>query len=324
MLSWLKSRLVQSPAIGLHVSDEDVKFCRLGWDYGRRPALALGRMPLPDGAVINGEIRQPAVLALSVRSWLNSPAGRNFGVQRCRVALPEEQSLMRSITLPDLAPHEVGRAVHWEVEGLMPLKAEEISYRYELLPLAAAAPRHAIVTAFPKNIIGGYRRALALAGLRPVGFELESQALARAVIPRDAAILPRAIVDIGRRRTKVSISGRGAVHALTSLAIGCADFASAASTRDHLAGELNRIFWSYHDHPAAGGSVSRDVSTVYLTQESDVPGLVRFLTVALGRPVIPANPWVNIALAEGQVPPVPRSEVPRYATAIGLAMRAAA
>lgn len=308
------------PRIGLHVSDHTARFCRLSEAGDGAHVVALGEAALPEGTLVGGAVRSPAVLALAIRTWLSSPAGRPFRNRPCVVALPAAQSFIRLVTLPQLPAHEIGLAMRWEVEGLMPLAAGELFYGCHLLPAGdRSAARQAVVTAVPRSITAGYRRAFDLAGMRQIGFEFEPHALARSLAPR-AAASPVAIAALGRLATQVTIAHRGLVYVAASLPIGWPGGTPAEPLGEHLAAELRHMLWSWCDHPAAKGMEQKDVSTVYLATDGDSPGLLRFLAASLGRPVLPADPFVNICLAAGHVPPVPRHEAPGYATAIGLAL----
>lgn len=330
----------RSSAIGLDMSDRAVKFIELRRRLGGFAVGSFGEIAVPDGVIVDGEIRDEAELT---RLLLRAGFGRGPVV----ASLPDEHGVVRVLDLPDVPSRELAHAVRWEVEGLMPMPLHAVAYDYHSIPDArTAVHRNALVVAYPRVLNDSYRRVLAAAGFSPIALEPESQAIARAVVPAGIPE-PILVADIGAVRTSLAITTGGSVVFASSLPIGGRDMESAIArelgvslekaravkidaglatsrhgglVRAAVSGLLGKLAAGF-----AGALRSREgagVSAVYLCGgDANLIGLEKYLTVALKRPVVLADPFANAALAPGAVPPIPRAEALRYAAAIGLALR---
>lgn len=334
----LRSKL----AVGLDMSDRSVKFIELRRWLGGFAVGSFGEFAVPGGAIVDGEIRDEAELARLIR-------GAGIGKRLVVASLPDEHGVIRVLDLPDVPPRELAHAVRWEVEGLMPMPLHLVSYDYHSTPNQRAVHENALVVAYPRVVTDSYWRVLAAAGFTPIALEPESQAIARAAVP--AGIKETILVaDIGAARTSLAITMGGSVVFASSLPIGGKDIEAAiarglgvslekaraikidagldatqhrgaaaeavAPLIKKLAAEMNGMLQSHR-----GDSIG----VVYLSGgDANLMGLPAHLSSAIKNPTVLANPFVNVELGPGVVPPIPRHEALRYAAAIGLALRAIA
>lgn len=328
--------------IGLDISDRSVKFIELRRVVNGFAVGSFGEFAVPDGVIVDGEIRNEAELVRLLR-------GAGIGKRPVVASLPDEHGVIRLLDLPDVPPRELAHAVRWEVEGLMPMPLHAVAYDYHSIPDArTAVHENALVVAYPRVICDSYQRVLAAAGLTTIALEPESQAIVRAAVP--AGIKETILVaDIGAVRTSLAMTMGGSVVSASNLPIGGKDMESAIARgfgvslekaraikidaglgasryggRVHasLSGLLEKLAAGLADalrfHPGA------DASAVYLCGgDANLIGLEKYLAVALKRPVMLADPFANAGLAPGAVPPIPRRDALRYAAAIGLALRGA-
>lgn len=324
--------------IGLDMSDRSVKFIELRRRGNGCAVGSFGEFAVPDGVIVDGEIRDEAGLVRLLQ-------GAGIGKRPVVASLPDEHGVIRVLDLPDVPSRELAHAVRWEVEGLMPMPLHLVSYDYHSTPNQRAVHENALVVAYPRVVADSYPRVLAAAGFSPIVLEPESQAIARAVVPAGVRE-PMLVADIGAVRTSLAVATGGSVVFASSLPIGGGDIESAIARgfgvsmekaraikidaglgasrhggRVHasVSGLLGKLAGGFAD---ALGSHRTAVSAVYLCGgDANLIGLEKYLTVALKRPVMLADPFVNAGLAPGAVPPIPRAEALRYAAAIGLALR---
>jgi type IV pilus assembly protein PilM len=94
-------------------------------------------------------------------------------------------------------------AVIYEAENYIPLPIEDVYLDSQIVPPALNHLDHLdiLIAALPKKTVDPYLSALKLAGLQPLVFEIESQAIARALIKNETATSPHLLIDLGATRT---------------------------------------------------------------------------------------------------------------------------
>lgn len=358
MFQRFTDRIMNPPAFGLDISDLTVKVGDLERRGDTIRANYLGEFSIPEGLIVDGEIQKEPEFTAVIREWFRGEQARPVRIRTCIASLPEEKSFVRILELPNVKADDVGHAVRWEVEGVVPLPAEEIFYDYELVvgSTPAAGHRDVLITAFPKKIIESYYRVIAGAGLLPLALELESQAISRAVVTDALAAQSLILIDIGAVRTSFIIFAGGSLVFTKSVAIGGRDFErsiadglgvpieeareikiEAGISRTYrggrvwralepllvrMASELKDVLAFFRDHPRRLHAELADISAVYLCGgDANLIGLERYLATAVKKPTVLAEPFARLALPPGAVPPIPRNDALKYTTTIGLALR---
>jgi type IV pilus assembly protein PilM len=334
------------PAIGVDISDESFKYVRLEMKHGRRELALYGDKDLKKGIVEMGEIKDIKALALELRSALHQ---HHRAYPYLILSLPEEKGFLRLIRMQRIPEDEIRQALEFQLEEHIPLPPDEAVFDYQVIPSNKKGDMEVAVTAYPKNLVEAYMEVVRQAGFIPVIFELESQAVARAVSPKGAtqALL---VGDIGRTRTTFSIVWRGAVHFTSTVKIGGRDIDAILKDALHVTDEEAReikigrgIDFSSEEiikslSPALGvlkDEASRQINfwrhrieeeppigQVYLCGgDAHLKGLPEFLTHELGISTLRARIWENLFDTAQYVPPMSAHLTMRFATAYGLALR---
>lgn len=345
-------QFLSMPWVGIDLSDESVKFIELVMTPDGARVGRFGEEKIPDGA-ISGGIIQNAVPVEKALSTLQKKHKLSFA----RIGCPEKEAYLLELSLP-LAPLEVLRErVESRFEEYVPMKREESIFDLDVVGISEKqAIARVQVSAVSRVVAQTYETVFKNAGIIPVAFEVESQALARAVVPasEDRAVL---VVDIGEKGTTFAIVRKGSVWFTSSFDVGGETLTQAL--RDALAlsfSEAKRVKRAYGVLPSSqhadiaktilesfqpieekirqhvsyqGGTPSGQNQKVPVGQVlmcgggSSVAGLAEYLSQTLSIPVALANPWTNIISFDEYIPSIPFDESLRYATAIGLAMPAA-
>ncbi len=189
----------------------------------------------------------------------------------------------------------------------------------------------------------------------PVAFEVEAQALARALVKKGDK-QPVMLVDFGRTRSGFTVVAGGVVQLTATVPVGgdtlVASLAAALKKSPEEARELKETiglshraenpeifsailptvsllrdeinthltFWNTHKDDS--GTVRKAVGAViFCGGDANIPGLVEYLATGFDIPFTLANPWMNTVSFEERIPGLPLNQALRYSTAIGLAMR---
>lgn len=354
-LSRFTFSIISPPAFGLDISDFTVKFVKILRSFDGQLSIAdFGEVKLPEDIVTSGEIKKEKELALLLKNGLKTAEARHFHDQFVVATLPEEKSFVHLIQLPRMKPEDAGKAVRWELEGIVPMPIEELYFDYAILPTQEAIDHlDLLVTSFPRTLVESYVRVLEGAGFVPVALELESQAISRALGGGEEGAF--IFVDLGATRTSSMIIASSSLIFTLSIPLGGRDFDRAIAERmgvsidqardikiktglakgkdgrpfealvplaSALADELKKQIAFYREHSAHRHGMPADISAIVLSGgDANLIGLANYLSLTLGKEVKLGNPLARLLRQRRFVPPFPRNESLKYATAVGSALR---
>ena len=339
---------------GIDLSDQAVKFAELNQRGASREfsLRAIGKRDLPAGILSAGEIKDSQALAIKLSEIKNE-----FGFEEVSVALPEEKAYFVKLRLPFMQKNQLRDSIELQLEEHVPVHPKELFFDYEILkePASDKDWYEVGVSSLPKVVVTTYLEVFKKSGLRPVAFEIESQSIGRAVVPKGD---PRAymILDLGKMRTGFTIVSDEIVWFNATIAFGGDIITSAiekslnishmeadelkitvgfspdpankelfnalvpplASLKD----ELKRHYFFWQSHKEEDGYERKKIEKILLTGgQAGMPGLKEHLAMDLMVPVETANPWTNIFSFENVIPNVVEEEALTYAIALGLALR---
>lgn len=338
--------------IGLDVSDRSVKVVRLS-DKRPRRLLSHCLVDVSAGVLESGVIRNAPKITEALRTALTAckiPIKQKTTVV---ASIPETQSFLRVVELPEMREDEVSEAVQWEVAQHIPFGLENVYVDWQGLPMGsghtpADGKQEILVGAAQRKVVDGLYQVFRTLGVDVAAFELESQALTRALVSPDMKARRGVLmVDLGGASTNVVIHDQGTIRFTASLQKG-SDRMRDTLSKDH----IETVNAQPDDvPPAVAASIEGALSAMYqeLVHEvrgivdfynsidpqhavreivltgggSNLPGLGRaFLQVFDNVHVQRGNPWVNVVDGHGgYTTPLSIGESVRYATAIGLALR---
>lgn len=206
-------RFLMAPSFGLDISDKSLKFVEL---IPGKNGIRLGRYgerKIPAGIIESGKIKDPKKLEevlLSLR--------KQEGIRFVRVSLPEEQVYLFQLELEKEGLKNVREGIELALEEHVPIPAQDSIFDYEFVG-ENDKKIELQVAAIPKNVIENYLLVFKDALISVQSFELEAQAIARAVIKK-GDLDTYMIVDFGQTRTGIFIVSRGVVVFTSTLNLG--------------------------------------------------------------------------------------------------------
>lgn len=343
---------LRMPTGGLDISDRSIKFLELGRGRGRMALGRHGEAVVPEEVITGGEIVEREELLRILREM----RGR-FGMRFVNVSLPEEKSFIFSLELPPLEPSEVRQSVELALEEHIPLHADEAVFDFEVAGFPRDTNDHldVNVSVMPRAVVESYFDVLSEAGFMPLAFELEGQAIARAVV-REGDLGTFMAVDFGATRTSISIVEKGIVWFTTSIAIGGKEltnaivkdfgvsfadaerikieqglgqksgelgvYASLVATLSVLRDEISKHYQYWNEQHKGMRHERGGIEKIIMCGgDAVIPGIIEFLTADVGVSVTLGNPWINVFSLEEYIPPLHLNDAQRYTPAIGLALR---
>jgi type IV pilus assembly protein PilM len=347
-------KFLTMPCVGVDISDTSLKYVSFypsSQFSNERKLKSWGNITIPNGIVQRGRVEDEEKLAAVLREFKIET-----GAEFIRVSLPEERAYLFETSIKKGTPlKEIRGLLEFRLEENVPIPSKDVFFDYDIINSEAGKSSIQIaVAAYAKETILKYYNACITAGLHPVSFEVEAQAVARAVIPADSAGAAM-IVDFGKTRTGIGIAYKGVLLYTSTIDIGGGtlskslrqtlgeDTSEAELTKlkntqglvrgvdssdvyDTLIGTVSMIkdelvtrmqYW----HLRNGDEEGRRITSVQLTGgSSNLKGLPAYLTETLGIPCVRANVWENAFSLDENVPPISRRKSFGYSTAIGLGL----
>lgn len=345
-------KFLSMPAVGLDISADTVRF--IEFEPSTKEGLVVSRFASKSepGLKVNGRV----VDKKRVKETLTALA-REHKLSFVNVSLPEEQGYLAHMRIPYVSTKEVRGAIELHLEEYVPIPLSDAIFDYTIIGGEHAARKRGeldlVISVLPRSVVDEYLDILKDTGLRIKSFEFESQAMARAIVPKadNGTFL---VVDIGKTATCVFVAAKGIVqfsalldiggHTLTQALVAAAgvtyDEAEALKIKFGLLGGEKEAplrsamlpvvadlrarllrhysYWQTHHNEKAGGNIE----CIYLTGGgANLRGIEECLATGIDVKVVVANPWVNISSFDAYVPPVPSRDSQGFAVAIGLALR---
>jgi type IV pilus assembly protein PilM len=341
-------KFLMAPSFGLDVSDQSIKFLELipiknGVRMGR-----FGERKIPPGIIESGKIKDPKGLK-DVLSALQ----KEVGVKFVRVSLPEEQVYLFRLHLEKAGLDNVREGIELSLEEHIPIPAQDAIFDYDLLSQDKDG-LEVQVAAIPKGVIENYLSVFRESLISVQSFELEAQAISRAVVKK-GDMDTYMIVDFGQTRTGIFIVSSGIVVFTSTLDIGGKslnemiqkNFNITAEEADKMKREfglqrnapnkelfpvlLNSVsvlrdeivkhFLYWNNHQDENGKEHPQIKKIILCGgDSNLIGLTEYLSVSIKCKVEMANVWINIADTGKYIPDVSFNKSLTFAAALGLAL----
>lgn len=297
---------------GIAIKDEGINFIELHHGlFGTGLKLkSHENIPLQEGVVQSGSIYSEEKLAIALKSL-----SVKHRLSYTRATLPEEKAYLFTTSIQRVPEEGLKDAVAFIIEENVPVSLADSVFYFDIIGEDAKSPEIKVaVSVLPKQMVSAYTKVFESAGITPVSYDIESQAIARSVVPKgDMSSL--LILNLEEKKTGLYVVEDGVVQFTTTLQYG-----AAGSSAHELKLEMRKIFafWSARAKP---GMPERNITKALLTgsasqDHSSVSKLMAECPVEYSW----GNPWVNVASADSAPPSEIYAEVAGYASVIGLAL----
>ncbi len=344
--------VLSMPATGLEISDHSLKYLRFSEGHSGRLVDVFGEIPLNDGAVVGGEVKDVGGLRLALDRF-----AKETGSRLVNVSLSERKGYLFQTTVPKSALGNLRSVIEFGLEEHVPIPAAESIFDTEIVG-DRGSEFLVNVTVFPRRVAESIAEVLESVGLLPLSFEMEPQAVGRALIPEgDRGTYM--IIDFGETKTGLSIQSAGAIRFTSSLEVAGSVLTNtilkhfkvdreeatrikndvgltrgsekrefydtllsvAAALRD----EINRhyIYWHTHEvqDPSLAGESMRIEKIFLVGGNANIRGLAEYLAISMRADVEVPSVWRSAFSLDSYIPPLDSRDALRYVTAVGLALR---
>lgn len=337
-----------SPSFGLDISDQSLKFVELSTKKNKIILNKYGERNIPAGIIESGKIKDPQKM-----QDILTNLRKEEGVKSVRVSLPEEQVYLFRINLEKKGLSNVREAIELSLEEHIPISAPDAIFDYEILTENETS-LELQVAAIPKNVIEDYLLVFRNSFIAVQSFELEAQAISRAIVKKDDNDTYM-IVDFGQTRTGIFIISKGFVTFTSTLDVGGGTlnnviaknfkinleeaekmkqkyglqrntenkeiFAVLLNSVSILRDEIVKHFLYWHTHKDEEGENNPPIKKIILCGgDANLIGLADYLSVSMKSPVEIANVWANLVDTKESTPDINLKQSLSFASALGLAL----
>ena len=337
--------------IGIDISDQTIKVVEISSAPKRRLLSHCLKM-IPAGVIANGVVVDKKAMAQALEGALSECRISTKVRDSVIASIPETQSFLRVIEVPQMNEDELSEAVRWEIGQHIPFGLDNVYVDWQEVAASGheLKPGHMEVQvgAAQKPVVDSLYDVMKEIGLDVAAYELESQAVVRSLVSSEWMLKHGIlIIDLGSTTTNVIVYDYGAIRFTASLQQGVVQLIEGMAPEDtkklmaHLHEIPKELAAKAHDHVVASADkLVKDILGIidfynsvdkkHVVKElllvgggSNLTGLdTVFLKYFTDVHVQRGNPWVNVL--EGKKdsrPPLDLQESVRYATAIGLALR---
>ncbi len=304
-------RFLNIPYSGLSISDTAMRVIQLDKNSAGLYVKKFTEKPIAPGVVVAGYINNQEEI---VQMLENLKKECNLGY--VKASLPEEKAYLFTTHIPRVSPQEVRSTIEFTIEDNVPLPASELSFSYGVADSLHREDRlSVIVSAVPTNIVERYVETIQKANIQLLSLEIESQAMARALIAHHNTDT-RLIVHFGAEKVGLYVAHKRIVHFTSTIAT----LGQSHEDLSLLSQEIKRLFIYWHTLKENVGEKDRQISQIVVCGEHVTDSIVSFLSAQHNTIAVTGNVWTNVCDITTHIPPISFTDSLRYAAAVGLAL----
>lgn len=340
--------------LGVDIGTGGIKVAELSVLKGRFHLETYGYSENPSDQLAVSPLEQPEKTGAFL-SQLCKEAGVTSKI--AIAALPVSQVFSTVLSVPQQKdPRLMKEAIHAQARKLAPMPLEEMITYSTFVDDPQADPKRehvrVLVTGSAKTLVQKYMQIFKTAKLELQALDTESFALIRSLIGKDKNTMM--VVDVGAVRTNITIVEKGVPFFTRSIQTGGRTVTEELARQVGVSvAEAEQMKSDVSAAPTAGGKIAPSVAAVAdailneirysiewygrmdLTESraiqklilcggsASLPGLDTYLAEALDVNVYVGDPWARVVYPE-VLRPVLDEIGPRFAVAVGLAMRESA
>jgi type IV pilus assembly protein PilM len=212
--------------VGLDIGSTAVRAAEVSVGGSQPSVLRAAQVKVAAGAVENGEVRDPGLVAEALRElW----AVGKFKSRQVVMGVGNQRVVVREIGLPWLPEKELRASLGFQVQEFIPMSVDDVVLDFDALGEFEQEGRRMIrilLVAAQRVMVDAVVASATGAKLEPIGLDLVPFALVRAVGTSDDGMDlegDEAVVDIGAHVTNICVHARGITRFVRILPSGGRD-----------------------------------------------------------------------------------------------------
>lgn len=226
----LKFLNLKPEMLGMDISDSSVKILKLNKKkLGSFQIESFGEVELEPGVVEAGEIKNQDALVNAIKKVYSEVKGKKLNTKYVVASLPEEKSFLEVISMPVMKKEELASAIMFEAENYVPLSIDQVYLDFQIIPTDKKDVNHldVLIVAMPKPTVDAYSSCIKKAGLVPCVLDIESHAIARALVKDEISLQPLIIVNFGKKNSNFAIYNGQSIRFTSSVTVSSSQITEA-------------------------------------------------------------------------------------------------
>lgn len=298
---------IKKPIFGLDIGYQTMKLVQIKGKGKNARLLGAIEVPIMTGVLSKDGVREKQKLVQIIRQAMTIAKPHAISAQIVSSALPESLVFTKSINLPKMSLKEINKNIPYRATEFFPIPPEETFMDWQVVGQQKDGKIEVLVVAAPKVLVNALAEVITSVGLELMGLETKPASITRALIgPQDKSTY--LILDIGAKTTGLTCYDQQTIKMTSTVAIGGdnlqADFAGGVKALSQEIIHLTKYYQNrigqaqvFHQIVLAGGGANiNKIAEV-------IENLVKIKTEI-------GQPQINL-----------QGYDPRFATAIGLAMK---
>jgi type IV pilus assembly protein PilM len=285
-------------AVGLDIGTSGVRAAELAFGKGPATLQRFGQVALPEGAVRDGEVVDPQLVAEAIKHLWSTA---KFSTKKVVLGVANQKVIVRQVDLPWMPTEELRKSLALQVQDFIPIPVDQAILDFhaleEVTDGSGARALRVLLVAASRDMVSAALDAVKRAGLHPSQVDLTPFAVLRSLGRIDEVGASgstggaEALVDVGAKVTNIVIHQNGIPRFVRILLMGGDNITEAVSERlgvpfEQAVGVKQQLGMASvrgeitSDHPAArviessAGSFVEEVRgslDYYLAQPASVP-----------------------------------------------------
>ena len=206
-----------APPVGLDIGTDHVRAAVLKPGTMAPSLIGYGRVEMPMGAVVDGEIVDPAAVSMAIKELWRQPGIKGREVV---TGVSNQKVVVRLVDLPFMERDELQGAIQYQAQDYIPIPIEDAILDFQILTdYMTPSDEHmmeVLLVAAQRDMIESTVAAVEGAGLRLAAIEVTPFAVVRSVLGSGLNVLPEegdtddavAVIHIGSGLTNIIVVER--------------------------------------------------------------------------------------------------------------------
>ena len=337
--------------VALDIGSGLIKLVAIDHGSGEPVLTKVAFTSVVDGAIVEGEVMDPGIVADAVRGLL---ASAGIKAKKVVTAVGGRDVIIKKISMDRMKEAEARELIRWEAEQHVPFDMDNVELDFQILdPEGEGLQMGVLLVAAKRELVETKQSLLADVGLEATVIDVDAFALHNAFELNypDAMHGVVGLVNIGHETTNVNILDEGVPVLTRDLMLGTRRFREDLQReRDMSADDADQLLRGFERNEAlepllasrgeelavgieraaaflqTSSRSASGLARIYTSGGgSRIPGLNRILADRLRLPVQSANPLERLQMADGVFDGLSLDEVaPLLMLPVGLALRTAA
>lgn len=299
---------IKKPTFGLDIGYHTLKVCQVKGSGKQAHLVGAAEVAIPEGTLTKEGVKNKEKIGEIIRQAVRIAKPHGISAKIVSSALPESLVFTKSLDLPQMTIQEINKNIPYQATEFFPLPVEETYMDWQIVgENKTNTTVEVLVVAAPKILVNSLNETISSVGFELMGLETKPSAVTRALVAsKDPG--PYLLLDIGAKTSGLTCYDEQTIKLTSTAALGGdeiqKDFDNSLKS---LSSEIIHLI-KYYQNRVGKASVFRKIILCGGGSNIEkVPQVIENLTkikTELGQPQL------NI-----------KGYDPRFATAIGLAMK---